>query len=70
MPTEEKYKTIKTTNKKIKEAILDAPGGLEVLRQLGWAETDSGEELKCTRPMTMAQVCMLDNTGHAPSVQS
>ena len=56
MPAEDKYKTIKTTNKKIKETVLDASGGMEVLRQLGWVESDSGETLNCTRPMTMAQV--------------
>lgn len=58
MPEEDKYKTIKTTNKKIKETVLDATGGMEVLRQLGWVEAGTGETLNCTRPMTMAQVRM------------
>jgi hypothetical protein len=59
MPQDEKMKTIKTTNKKIKEVVIDAKGGMEVLIQLGWVETEGGVELKCTKPMTMAQVRIL-----------
>lgn len=59
-PTEAKYKAIKTTNKKIKDVVIDAPGGMEVLSLLGWVEADSGEELKCTKTMTMAQVRILE----------
>lgn len=54
-PTEEKYKSIKLTNKKIHTCIVKAEGAMEVMQQLGWEEVD--EELKCTKTLTMAQVC-------------
>lgn len=52
-PTEEKYKSIKLTNKKIHQYVVKTDGAMEVMRQLGWEEVD--EELKCTKNLTMAQ---------------
>jgi PUB domain len=54
-PAEEKFKCIKTSNKKIRESVVDAPGGMDVLRLLGW-EQHGDEELRCQKAMTMAQV--------------
>ena len=53
-PSDEKYKSIKLTNKKIHKCIVQAEGAMDVMRQLGWEEVD--EELKCTKNLTMAQV--------------
>eukprot|EP00892_Ulva_mutabilis_P008301 jgi/Ulvmu1/5843/UM025_0102.1 len=52
-PTEEKYKSIKLTNKKIHTCIVKAEGAMDVMRQMGWEEID--EELKCNKTLTMAQ---------------
>ncbi len=42
---EEKFRKIKLTNPKIKSVIVDVPGAVELLLQIGWVRDDSsGEE--------------------------
>lgn len=55
MPKEEKYRSLKLTNDKIKRLIVDTPGAMAVLTELGWEDEDG--VLVCKRNMTMAQVC-------------
>lgn len=64
MPKEEKYRSLKLTNEKIKRLIVDTPGAMEAMTELGWEESDG--VLQCTKNLTMAQVrsaCLLQSPG-------
>jgi hypothetical protein len=54
MPTEDKYKSVKTCNPRINSLIIDTPGALAVMETLGWVHED--EKLICKQPQTMSQV--------------
>lgn len=47
-PKEDKFRRVRLTNAKVKAAVVDAHGGVEALRALGWvedAEAPAGEAL-------------------------
>lgn len=44
-PKEEKFRRIKLTNPKIREAVVEAPGAVAALRALGWVDDEAGEGL-------------------------
>lgn len=69
MPKEEKYRILKLTNEKIKRLIVNTPGAMEAMTELGWEESDG--VLQCTKNLTMAQVrsaCLLQAPGVAAIV--
>ncbi|GBF89107.1 hypothetical protein Rsub_01824 [Raphidocelis subcapitata] len=43
-PKEEKYRRIKLTNPKIRETVVEATGGVDALRALGWVEDPEAPE--------------------------
>mmetsp|Transcript_5475 Transcript_5475/g.12111 ORF Transcript_5475/g.12111 Transcript_5475/m.12111 type:complete len:138 (+) Transcript_5475:118-531(+) len=63
-PKEEKYRKIRLTNAKINSLIVEVPGCLETLRELGW-ESDPADAdslmIAAGKYMTMAQVRMLED---------
>lgn len=53
-PSEDKYKSVKTSNPKINSLIMDTPGALDAMKELGWTEQE--ESLRCGKQLTMAHV--------------
>ena len=53
-PNDDKYKSVKTSNPKIHSLIIDTPGALDAMKELGWAQEE--ETLRCEKPLTMAHV--------------
>jgi hypothetical protein len=51
-PKEEKFRKLKLTNRKIKEAIVDVPGAVNVLREMGWVESAEGPDPVLLLPET------------------
>jgi hypothetical protein len=64
-PKDEKFRRVKLTNAKVKEAVVEAHGGVEALRELGFvddAEAPAGEALvlPAGRYITMAEVRLVE----------
>eukprot|EP01026_Neomeris_dumetosa_P014324 TRINITY_DN1516_c0_g1_i14.p1 TRINITY_DN1516_c0_g1~~TRINITY_DN1516_c0_g1_i14.p1 ORF type:complete len:214 (-),score=34.87 TRINITY_DN1516_c0_g1_i14:291-845(-) len=63
-PTEEKYRRVKISNQKIKEAIVDVEGGLDVMGVLGWIREEQQGDVLFLPPktyITMKQVRDIDD---------
>jgi hypothetical protein len=44
-PREDKFRSIKLSNAKVRAAVVDAPGALDALKAFGWVESAAGDEL-------------------------
>mmetsp|Transcript_55341 Transcript_55341/g.113174 ORF Transcript_55341/g.113174 Transcript_55341/m.113174 type:complete len:179 (-) Transcript_55341:309-845(-) len=60
-PTEEKYRKVRLTNEKIKAALVDVAGALDVLLEMGWTQEGEFIVLPSGTQMTMMQVRDIDD---------